>query len=130
MTPESITIVLPLPDKVLSPNWMAGTIRGRFYKASATKRYRRLTKEAIINERIKTIPWPMVKVSVEFFYKTSRKRDEDNAMGSLKAVYDGIVDAGLVVIDNYPQMQREMPKFSIDHHCPRVILTLTRQELQ
>lgn len=128
MTPESITIVLSLPNRVLSPNWMAGTIRGRYYKASAVKRLRQLTKEAIDAEQIETLPWPMVEVNVTFFWKTKRKHDEDNAMGSLKAVYDGIVDAGLVVDDDSKHMRRIIPIFETDHCCPKVVLTLIRQE--
>lgn len=127
---ESITIVLPLPNKVLSPNWMAGTIRGRYYKASATKRLRQRAKEAVEAEYIENAPWPMVGVSVEIFWKTNRKRDADNAIGSLKAVYDGIVDAGLVIDDDPEHMQREIPKFLVDRFCPRVVLTLVRLESQ
>jgi len=128
MIPESITIVLPLPNKVLSPNWMAGTIRGRYYKASAIKRLRQLTKEAIEAECIETVPWPIVEVDVIFYWKTYRKHDEDNAIGSLKAVYDGIVDAGLVVDDDSKHMRRKIPVFEVDHRCPKVILTLIRLE--
>jgi len=55
MTPESVTIVLPLPVKVLSPNCAIATPGGRFAKAAATKRYRQLAKEAIAAEQIETI---------------------------------------------------------------------------
>ena len=50
MTKESITIVLPLPNRVLQPNCTIGSFGGRMMKANATKKYKRLTYEAIENE--------------------------------------------------------------------------------
>lgn len=128
MTPESITIVLPLPNAVLSPNCTIGSFGGRMMKASASKRYRRLACEAVEAEDVATAPWPVVGVKASFYHKNGRTRDQDNAMGSLKAAYDGIVDAGLVVNDDYDHMKRESPVFSIDKEYPRVILTITRYD--
>ncbi len=126
MTPkESITIVLPLPTKVLQPNVAVATPGGRFAKAAATKRYRKLAKEAVEAECI-GFTWQEVMVEVSFYYANKRRRDQDNAMGSLKAVYDGIIDAGLVPDDDYKHMKRAMPEFLIDRACPRVMLTITR----
>lgn len=126
MSPESVTIILPLPPKVLQPNCTVGTIGSRFMKAAATKRYRRLAKEAVEAECIETAPWGKLSVKARFYFKTTRNRDPDNATGSLKAAYDGIVDAGLVVDDDYEHMEREKPIFSGDHNHPRVELTIIR----
>lgn len=123
---ESVTIVLPLPAKVLSPNCAVATTGGRFAKASATKRLRKITKEAIEAECIATAPWGKVLVEAMFFYVNNRRRDQDNAMGSLKAVYDGIVDAGLVEDDDQKHMKRAEPQFFVDRSCPRVMLDITR----
>jgi len=123
---ETVTIILPLPNKVLSPNYTCGSIGGRFAKASATKRYRRLAKEAAEAEGIDTAPWQKVRVSVTFFHKVNRKRDEDNAIGSLKAAYDGIIDSGLVPDDDSRHMRREIPAFSIDKEFPRVMIIIER----
>jgi len=125
---ESVTIILPLPAKVLQPNCTVATIGGRFAKASATKRYRRLACDAVEAEGIESMPWQKVLVKADFFYATNRRRDQDNAMGSLKAAYDGLRDAGLVVDDDYEHMKRESPTFSIDKQHPRVVLTITRIE--
>ena len=95
-------------------------------KASASKRYRRLACEAVEAEQIETFPWSACSVKAEFFHKTKRRRDEDNAIGSLKAAYDGIVDAGLVPDDDYAHMRREPPDFEIDRNWPRVVLSITR----
>ncbi len=128
MTDESIVIVLPLPNKVLSANFTVGGIGGRMMKATATKKYRRLTCEAIRNEQIESLPWKIVTVSSSFFYKTKRRRDTDNAMYSLKAAYDGIVDAGVVEDDDYEHMIRNAPKFHYGDICPLVVLTITRNK--
>jgi len=95
-------------------------------KAAASKRYRRLACEAVEAEGIDTCPWPQVLVEAAFFHKTNRTRDQDNAMGALKAAYDGIVDAGLVVNDDYEHMKRGSPTFGIDRDFPRVVLTIQR----
>lgn len=130
MKNETIIIVLPLPNKVLSPNFIVGSIGGRIMKASASGKYRRLAKEVVEAEKIESLPWKKIKVSADFHYKTKRKRDQDNAMGSLKAVYDGIVDAGIVEDDDYEHMERGIPKFHDNSRkvCPMVILTIERLE--
>lgn len=97
-------------------------------KAAATKRYRRLAREAIEEAYGGDTPWwwNACRVEAEFFFRDDRRRDQDNAMGSIKAAYDGIVDAGLVNDDDYDQMKRGEPKFSVDRKYPRVQLTITR----
>ncbi len=126
MTDESVVIVLPLPNKVLSANFTVGGIGGRMMKATATKKYRRIACEVVQNERIESLPWRKVSVAVQFFHKTKRRRDTDNAMYSLKAVYDGIVDAGVVADDTPEYMMRGVPGFHGGGKCPAVVLTLTR----
>jgi crossover junction endodeoxyribonuclease RusA len=123
---ESVTIVLPLPSKVLSPNCAVATTGGRFAKAAAIKRYRKITKEAIESECIDTAPWNKALVEATFFHKDNRRRDQDNAMGSLKAVYDGIVDGGLIPDDTPEHMKRAEPRLLVDKKCPRVMLEITR----
>lgn len=126
MESEFVTIVLPLPAKVLQPNCTIGSLGGRHMKASATKRYRQLAKDAIEAEQIDTAPWERVEVGIVFYHSTTRRRDQDNAMGSLKSAYDGIVDAGLVVDDDYDHMRRTSPSFLHDKDYPRVEITITR----
>lgn len=125
---ESITIVLPLPNKCLQPNMAIGSIGGRFMKAAATKKYRKLAKEAVEAEQIESMPWNHVIVTAAFFHKVNRRRDPDNATGSLKATYDGIVDSGLVPDDDSKHMRRGEPTFEIDIKSPRIELTITRQK--
>ena len=126
MTPESVIIILPIPPRVLSPNCAVATVRGRFAKAAAAKKQRRQAKKAIREERIETAPWREVSVRSEFFHATRRRRDQDNALITLKAAHDGIVDAGLVPDDTLEYMERILPVFSIDREHPRVVMTITR----
>jgi len=123
---EELTIILPLPKKVLSPNAPSYTIGGRYAKAAATKKYRRIAKEAVEAEQIDTAPWAKVLVEVTFFHKTNHRRDPDNSTGSIKAVYDGIVDSGLVPDDDKKHMRRQEPDYLVDKESPRVELTITR----
>jgi len=126
MTPESVTIVLPLPGGLLSPNNTVGSIGGRFAKAKAIKKYRKLTEEAVVQTVIETSPWQKVSVKARFYFKNNRRRDVRNAMGSLKPAEDGIIDAGLVTDDDYEHMEHEKPVFKLDPIDPRVELTITR----
>lgn len=128
VTPESVTIVLPLPPAVLSPNSKVASWGGRFLQAAATRKQRCLARVAVESECIETAPWPKVVLKATFFWKQKRRRDPNNAMGALKAAEDGIVDAGLVVDDDYEHMMRLPPVFELDSKNPRVILTITRYE--
>jgi hypothetical protein len=128
MKVETIIITLPLPKRVLSPNSSIGSRGMMFAKASAAKRYRRLACDAVERECIKSMPWRVAEVAVTFFHKEKRRRDQDNAMASLKAAYDGIVDSSLISDDDYKHMKRLPPTFEIDKRYPRVEFTLKRLE--
>jgi len=126
MQSEILVIVLPPPPRVLSPNSMIASLGGRFKKAAAAKKYRRLAKEAILAEQIESAPWERATVQAAFYRKTKRRRDPDNDNASLKSAYDGIVDAGLIPDDDYDHLQRLPPSTGIDREYPRVVLTITR----
>ena len=126
MTAEIAMFILPLPTRILSPNVAQATLRGRFAKASATAKYRRLAKEAVQEECIESAPWERVTVDAEFFFKRRGRHDDENAMVSIKAAYDGIVDAGLVEDDDSEHMRKMPPKFEVDKENPRVVITVTR----
>jgi Holliday junction resolvase RusA-like endonuclease len=126
MQDESITIILPIPPNILSPNCTIGSIGMRMMKAAATKKYRLAAREAVDAEGIETLPWNLVHVKPKFYYKTKRIRDDDNSVGSLKAAYDGMKDAGLVIDDDSTHMRKEFPDFFVDKENPRVILEIAR----
>ena len=122
---ESIKIILPLPNPVLSPNVAYAAYGGLMKKAAATKRYRILACNEVYDEQVDSAPWGHVEVQAVFFYGDGRRRDPDNATASLKAVYDGIVDAGLVEDDDWDHMTRLPPERQVDRKFPRVELTIT-----
>ena len=128
MTNESLVIILPLPAKNLHPNHPIASMKGRFAKASAAKRYRKLAREHIRQEEISSAPWPHIEVQVTFYHPTKRRRDTDNAIASIKSAYDGIVDSGLVSDDTPEYMTRCEPKIEFDSEFPRVEFVLTRME--
>ncbi len=97
-------------------------------KSSAVKKQRRLGREAVEDAEVETMPWRHVAVFVAFYHKCKRRRDTDNANGSLKSAYDGIVDAGIVPDDTPEHMTRSEPSFRIDREFPRVEITLVRTE--
>ncbi len=128
MSDEFFVIILPLPAKNLHPNHPIGSMQGRFAKASAAKRYRKLAMERVGQEEVDTIPWPHVKVQVTFYHATKRRRDTDNAIAAIKSAYDGITDSGLVPDDTPEYMTRSEPEFKFDPEFPRVEFILIRIE--
>jgi Holliday junction resolvase RusA-like endonuclease len=105
---------------------MIASQAGRFMKAAAAKKCRRLAKEAIEAEEVQTLPWEYVIVHANFYHSTKRRRDEDNYQGMLKAAYDGLVDAGLVADDDSKHMSKQPPRFLLDKDYPRVELFIER----
>jgi hypothetical protein len=127
MKSESITIIIPIPNKVLQPNYTVGSFGGRMMVAAARKRIKKLVVEAIENENIETAPWVRAEVTAKFYFETNRIRDTDNATGSLKSAYDGLVCAKLLENDDPKHLRRPAePEFLVDKVNPRVELTITR----
>lgn len=119
-----MTIVLPIPDRNLSPNG-----RGHWSgKSRLTKNARRLAKlltlEAIgrdYHAHGRPVP-AFAGYSLAHYFPTDARRDDDNADAACKAYRDGIADA-LGIDDRY------FPKLALstiakDAACPRVEITL------
>jgi len=119
---NSITIVLPLPDKCLSPNARCHWAK----KAKIVKSYRERAKWFCFKE-IVTLKesWKRAKYTARFYFPTSRRRDADNAIASLKSALDGVADAGLVVNDS--GLWPERPEFYTDKDNPRLEITFTKE---
>ena len=118
-----MTITLPLPPKGLSPNdrmhWA--------WKAAAVKKYRSWSAAATTEQLCKNPKyrgWAAAKVQPVFYFKDKRRRDRDNLAATLKAAYDGLVDAGLLVDDE--GLVPLPPEIGVDRENPRVELILTR----
>jgi len=123
---EQITICIKLPNRVLSPNYRPASLGGRFGVASASKKQRKTTREAIEQFAIETLPWQKCEVLVSLYYQHKARRDTDNAIGSLKSMYDGIVDAGIVADDTPDYMTRAEPVMLVDKTQPRTEITIRR----
>jgi len=119
----TIWLVLPLPNRALSPNARVNP----FAKRAAARKARRLACEAVERCEIDGLPWTACKVEVYLYHKTNRRRDADNAVAMLKSTYDGIVDAGVVTDDTPEKMRREWPKFCHDKQQPRMEVVITKE---
>jgi Holliday junction resolvase RusA-like endonuclease len=110
-----ISISVPLPAKELSPN---ARVHWRV-KAKATKAARENAFAAAI---VHGKPmWKAASVLCVFTFKDKRSRDRDNLLSSLKAVFDGLADAGVVANDSaltYKPVEITAP----DKANPRVVI--------
>jgi hypothetical protein len=125
MTPEAVTLVIPLPSGILSPNRPPGSFGGRMKKAAAAKRYRRLACEAAREQGIDET-WARATVAATFYHAQSRRRDDVNHLAMLKPAYDGIVDSGLLKDDDADHLTTLPARFFVDRAAPRVELVITR----
>ena len=124
---ESVVIVLPLPARILSPNCPAGTRGGRFARAAAAKRYKRLALLAT-EEAANGMTWERATILARFYHKTKRRRDDVNHLAMLKSAYDGVVMAGLLPDDDRDHLRTIGAEFYIDKKNPRVELVFTRED--
>ena len=66
-------------------------------------------------------------VTLTWFVRTRHRRDADNPTPTLKALCDGLVDAGLVPDDTPDLMHKRMPVIHYDPTCtPHLELTIER----
>lgn len=68
-------------------------------KAKATKIYRHLSKVMALEASGGSQLWPAATVKVIATYKDARRRDRDGILSSLKAAFDGLADAWVVLND-------------------------------
>ena len=127
MKNETVTIILPLPPSILSPNAVHGSFGGRMERYGASKRYRRLAKDAVKAQVIASGPWERATVTASFWHSQNRRRDDVNHLAMLKNAYDGIVEAGLLVDDDHEHLTTLPPWVGIDRDFPRVELTIERK---
>lgn len=115
-----IEIVLPLPDKRLSPNARCHWAE----KARITKNTRRDSYWATFNAIAGTPPkWKTATAQATFYFRDNRRRDKDNFAASLKSHADGMKDAGLILDDC--GLTWLPPIFAVDKENPRLVLRVT-----
>lgn len=85
-----VRLVLPWPDRLLSPN-----ARAHHFARSRAAKGARKTAWGLTLAALKgwTPPWQAVALHWEFHPKTANRPDDDNAESSCKAYRDGIADA-------------------------------------
>jgi crossover junction endodeoxyribonuclease RusA len=81
----------------------------RHWRANAAKV--RLVRDAahVLARQAKIGPCPRIRVTLHYRPRDRRVRDEENSVPTLKALCDGLVDAGLVADDAPRFMVKNMP---------------------
>ncbi len=132
MTPTARTLKLRFlwPPKEVFPNARPN----RYAKARAVKQYRYIcqmdarqqgwTGPRTPGEHLLASP---VKATVTFVVPDHRKRDTANMMDALKALWDGIVDAGLLVDDSHEHLRHGEPSVRVEKGQRYVLVTLEEQ---
>lgn len=120
---NTYTLILPLPDPCLSPNARVHWAK----KGRAVKELRRCASLVALAEmtaaRVKPPRWKTATVQVTAYYPVKRRRDKDNLVASLKAAFDGLVDAGMLEDDD--GLTHLPTVIDIDAMNPRVVMVVT-----
>jgi Holliday junction resolvase RusA-like endonuclease len=119
-----LEITLPLPAPALSPN--ARKHWGPKAKAVAKARgdaYLAAT-DAIARQKPEGLPWESATAQPVFYFRDRRRRDRDNCGAMLKAYFDALQDAGVIVNDS--GLAPLPPTIEIDKADPRVVLVVTK----
>lgn len=107
MTPSQaarLSLMLPWPPKELSPNarvhWAAlAPIKAGYREECGWRAKVGETDKGFLPQSMRPLP-PPVRATVTFVVPDRRRRDVDNLMASVKAAWDGCVDAGLLEDDS------------------------------
>lgn len=78
------------------------------------------------SEVSQTMPWRSATTQATFYHKDSRRRDRDNLLASIKAGFDGLRDAGLLIDDD--ELTHLPVVREVDRSNPRVEIELTYSE--
>mgnify|MGYP003149118400 CR=1 FL=1 len=111
---RELSLTLRLPPKELSPN-------SRFHwaaKRQVINSYRSLAGAMALQQWVGRRPMDQATIQYRFFWPDRRRRDDDNAIGSMKCARDGIADAGVVRDDR--DFTTLPAIFDVDRANPRV----------
>lgn len=114
-----ISVTLPFPCASLHAHakghWRA--------KAAATKRHRE--GAAIICRSVqKGKPFELATINYRFFVPDKRRRDEANMIQACKPYVDGLVDAKVIVGDDWQRLRTGSVSVVVDKDNPRVVLEI------
>lgn len=125
---DTVTITLSLPEPRLGPNHTVAGMQGRMAKARATKRYRDAAWITTVGRMPGNgTPWEKARATLTFYVPDLRRRDIRNMEAAMKPAYDGIVDAGLIVDDDWKHLAHgETKPVEVDRDNPRVEIMVER----
>lgn len=111
---ERISFCMSLPPKQLSPN-------ARVHWAAKAKAVREYRQEAALRASATYIPdqpprWDRARTKVVFNFHRRGRRDRDNHAAMLKSLWDGLVDAGVLVDD--AGLSHDFLEFQVDKSIP------------
>jgi crossover junction endodeoxyribonuclease RusA len=98
------TLEFDYPKPPLSLNYRLH----RMKEAALTKQVRAATSWKARSAKIP--PMDRCEVSLVWFVRTHHRRDDENPVSTLKAMCDGLVDAGVVKDDTHAFMVKHMPE--------------------
>lgn len=114
-----VTITLPRPSKVLSPNTTSHWAK----KAKAKKNQRNTAYVEALRSRPRGwAPLEACYVRTTFYVPDRRRRDRDNLLASMKSAYDGLADGGIVRDDS--GMVHLPIVIEVDPQRPRVVVEI------
>ncbi len=133
MTPTSyisesgnLVLVLPVPDRNISPNARRGESRwAAIKKSKIIKAHRELAKLTMTNAVTQFCDGRVPTISgykLSHFFKTAAHRDDDNADGACKAYRDGIAEA--LGVDDKVFRKQSLSSIGKCAIFPRVEVTL------
>ena len=93
--PAPLSISLPLPPRVLHPNY-----RGHWQQVAREKRAYREVVWGIAYDAAPATPFTRCEVQLTFTYPNLRRRDPDNCLAWAKSALDSLVTAGVFSDDN------------------------------
>ena len=118
----TITIFMPMPAKALSPN-----ARVHWSKRHKARKAQRNHAKLLVRSELAPnhTPWKSGEVEILVFPPDRRRRDRDNYLASMKGIFDGAEDAGLIENDcgfTYKPIQFDEPR----KENPGVEITFTQ----
>lgn len=107
----SVEFVFTMPPEELAPNFRS---RSHWPKTRAFAAYKyEVYVEALRQQGGRKAPLaPPVTAHTTFCYRVKRNRDDDNQLSSLKALFDGLVWAGVLAKDDGDNL----------HHAPVTVV--------
>ena len=122
---DCVTLKLTLPAKILMAN--SGQNKHWAKKAAEIKRVKRDTAlicMAAMSGVTYPCPWQRAVALETYVWTSNAVRDERNATTSTKAIWDGIVDSGLLIDDDTKHLRHIPPIFKVDKTDPHLLIQI------